>query len=92
MPHYYIYYRIQTNLIPAIETAIQLIQSEIQTQLGVTGRLLKKRDEPELWMEIYEKVPDASAFEAVLREAETKSGIASLLDPASKRHLECFLD
>lgn len=92
MRHYYIYYRIQPKFTAAIETAIQRMQLEIKAQLGITGRLLKKRDDPELWMEVYENVAENAAFEEVLHLLETETAIADLLDPGSKRHIECFQD
>jgi hypothetical protein len=92
MRHYYIYYRIQPEFAPAIESAIQRMQLEIKAQLGIAGRLLKKRDDPALWMEVYENVAENAAFEDVLRSAESATNIAGLLDPGSKRHIECFQD
>ena len=92
MLHYYIYYRVQPQLSAAIESASQRIQLEIKTQLGIDARLLKKRDDPNLWLEIYENVPENSAFEDVLRMAEIASGIVDLLDSNDIRHVECFQD
>lgn len=90
MLHYYIYFRIPAERADAIDSAIQRMQQTIQAQLGITGRLLKKRDEPNLWMEIYENLPEDSGFEAVLTLAEEQSGIAVLLGPEGQRHIECF--
>jgi hypothetical protein len=53
MRHYYIYYRIVPDQADTIAAAIQVIQQQLETSLGIRGRLLKKRDEPNLWMEIY---------------------------------------
>lgn len=90
MLHYYIYFRIPAERATDIANAIQRMQQIIQAQLGITGRLLKKRDEPNLWMEIYENLPEDSGFEAVLTLAEEQSGIAVLLGPEGQRHIECF--
>jgi hypothetical protein len=51
---------------------------------------MKKRNEPQLWMEIYENVPDEASFEWELAEAVAGSGIANLLQSGSGRHIECF--
>ena len=51
---------------------------------------MKKRNEPLLWMEIYENVPDEASFEWELAEAVSGSGIANMLQPGSGRHTECF--
>jgi hypothetical protein len=85
--NYYIYYRVQPEHSAAAEAAVKHIQSEIAARCGITGRVLKKRDETNLWMEIYEQV-ESAAFEDILAAAENKSGIAALLDGA--RHKECF--
>ena len=90
MLNYYIYYRIQPEHSAAAEAAVQQIQREIATRCGITGRLLKKRDAPNLWMEIYEQVSSA-AFENALALAENKAGIAALLGGDGTRHRECFI-
>lgn len=92
MRHYYIYYRIPVEQTAAIESALQRIQFEIMAQLGISGRLLKKRDDPNLWLEVYENVPENSAFEEVLQQAESQVGFSDLLAPGEIRQLECFQD
>ena len=57
---------------------------------GVAGRLMKKRDEPNLWMEVYENVTDEARFEWELAEAVDHLKIQELLLPGTPRHLECF--
>ena len=90
MDHYYIYFRIPAERAAAIETAIHHLQLAIKEQLGINGRLLKKRDEPNLWMEVYENLPEHSGFEDVLERLEAQIGIAELLGANEKRHIECF--
>lgn len=90
MLHYYIYYRVQPEHRAAVDTAVKQIQTDIAANCGVNGRLLKKRDEPNLWMEIYEYV-SSTAFEEVLALAENKAGIAALLGGDGLRHRECFI-
>lgn len=92
MRHYYIYYRIAPAQASATGAAVQFMQKQIAAQLKIHGRLLKKRDEPNLWMEIYEDISDSAEFEAALSAAENQSGIAGLLSPGDKRHIECFED
>lgn len=90
MLHYYIYFRMSVERTAEIANAVQHIQKTIQSRLGISGRLLKKRDEPNLWMEVYENLPEHTDFEAVLKLAEEHSGIVALLGPQGKRHIECF--
>lgn len=90
MHHYYIYFRIAPEHAAEIKAAVHQLQSVINAQLGITGRLLFKRDEPNTWMEVYENIAESSKFEAVLRLAEEQTGIAKLLGSGETRHLECF--
>jgi hypothetical protein len=52
--------------------------------------LMVKRGEPSLWMEIYEDVPDADAFERALATCVDELQLERLLAEGSRRHLECF--
>lgn len=92
MRHYFIYYRIAPEQISRIESALQRMQLEIEAQSGIMGRLLKKSDDPNLWMEVYENVPEDLAFEEILSRAAAQSGLANLLTVGEKRHVECFQD
>ena len=92
MRHYYIYYRIAPAQAAAIAAAVQGIQQQLESKLGICGRLLKKHDEPDLWMEIYEGVAESVEFEAALHAAEMQSGITGLLSTGETRHIECFED
>lgn len=92
MRHYYIYYRIAPAQAANITAAVQCMQQRLAIVCGIRGRLLKKRDEQNLWMEIYENIADSQEFEAALRAAEIQCGIAGLLSPGEIRHVECFED
>jgi hypothetical protein len=87
---YYIYYRVDPAKTDACAAAVQAVFSAVRKTAGVQGRVLKKRNEPLLWMEIYEHVTDEAAFEWALAEAVAASGMLNLLQPGSGRHTECF--
>lgn len=89
---YYIYYRIQPEKAPACEPAARAVLSSIRAATGVAGRLMKKRGEPNLWMEVYEGVTDDAKFEWELADAAGRLGIQAFLLPGSGRHIECFED
>jgi len=91
MFHYYIYYRVDPERLLEADAAVKQIQYELETHFSVAGRLLKKRDEPLLWMEIYEDVPSSAEFEAALKLAEDKAGIMRFVFGDGQRHLECFV-
>lgn len=87
---YYIYYRVDAVHAGACADAVQKLLTAVRERTGIRGRVLKKRNEPLLWMEIYEPVADEAKFEWELAEAVAASGITPLLQAGSARHVECF--
>jgi hypothetical protein len=87
---YYIYYRIDAAKTGACAVAIEYLFDAMHKKTGIRGRVMKKRNEPLLWMEIYENVTDDAGFEWELAEAVAGSGINKLLQPGGGRHTECF--
>jgi hypothetical protein len=85
---YYVYYRVTQP--QQAGAAVRDMQSQLLVRSGVRGRLLIKRDEPGLWMEVYEGVNDAPAFEAELDRLITTTKLERFLAPGSRRHSECF--
>jgi len=85
---YYVYYRVTRPQQAGL--AGRGMQSELLLRSGVRGRLLSKRDEPGLWMEVYEGVNDAAAFEAELDRLVAAFKLESFLESGSRRHTECF--
>jgi len=89
---YYIYYRLRSDCAQAARGRVAELRARLLTRCGVFGRLLTKRDEPDLWMEVYERVEDPTTFEAALAEETTRLELVQLLSPGSARKLECFVD
>lgn len=87
---YFVYYRVSRPQLAGV--AVRGMQSELLASSGVSGRLLTKRDEPGLWMEVYEGVRDASAFEAELDRLIAAMKLEGFLESGSRRHTECFED
>jgi hypothetical protein len=87
---YYIYYRVEAAHTAACGEAVEKLLDTVHKRTGTRGRVLKKRNEPLLWMEIYENVADEAKFEWELAEAVADTKIQSLLQPGSSRHTECF--
>jgi hypothetical protein len=67
------------------------MQAQLDARTGVAGRMLAKRDEPLLWMEIYEEVEDGPRFEEALAAAVTEHRLDAGLQPGSARRTECFV-
>ncbi len=87
---YYIYYRIDSTKAAACETRIGELFETIRDATGVSGRLMRKRGESNLWMEIYLNVIDDARFEWELAEAVGRLNVQEFLLPGTPRHLECF--
>jgi hypothetical protein len=87
---YYVYYRVRPEQAAACEPAVRALISSVRAATGTSGRLMKKRGEPNLWMEVYEGVMDDAKFEWELAEAAGRSGVQQYLLPGSGRHIECF--
>jgi hypothetical protein len=66
---YYIYYRVDAAKTGACAVAIEYLFDAMHKKTGIQGRVMKKRNEPLLWMEIYENVTDDTGFEWELAEA-----------------------
>jgi hypothetical protein len=88
---YYIYYRVDPAQTAVAEARVRELQTALDCRTGVAGRLLKKRDEPHLWMEVYEEVENAARFEETLAQLVEEKGLRSLLAPDAERRVECFV-
>jgi hypothetical protein len=87
---YYIYYRVAQPV--QARKLVRLVQSALKNETGIDGRLLRKRDDPSTWMEIYEGVGDAGKFEQCLAAVLQATDFAAALATGSVRHMECFED
>lgn len=85
---YYVYYRVIQPQQAGV--AVRGMQSELLARSGIPGRVLTKRNEPGLWMEVYEGVKDASVFEAELDRLIAATQLERFLAAGSRRRTECF--
>lgn len=91
MPYaYYVYYRVDPDKAEECEPKIRQLLDAMKNATGVAGRLLKKRGEPFLWMEVYENVDDEAKFEWELADAADRLKIQDCLQRNTGRHIECF--
>lgn len=88
MNHYYIYYRVSSRNETDAETAVRSMQARLACRSGISGQLLKKTDDPSLWMEIYEQVAHPDRFERLLKQAVDEFDLDMFLE--TPRKLECF--
>lgn len=89
---YYVYYRVAPEAAGELERRVRRMQAALAGETGIGGRLMKKRGEPLLWMEIYEGVSAAAPFEGALERLTASHGLAEGLRAGSQRMTECFVD
>ena len=73
---YFIYYRVAPEHAQNCEVRVLQLFGVVKQTTTVAGRLLKKRTEPLLWMEIYENVRDDAKFELELEQAAVQLQLA----------------
>ena len=87
---FYIYYRVPAQNAERARVAVRELQRELSGIAGISGRLLRRRDDETTWMEIYENVRDGARFEAELAKLVERQGLVALLVPGSSRKQEVF--
>jgi IMP cyclohydrolase len=80
---YYVYYRVDASRLPALRAQVERLFRVVQSATGVRGRWMRRRDEASTYMEVYEDVADAAAFEALLERETAGLGL--------QRHVERFV-
>jgi uncharacterized protein DUF4936 len=90
MLNFYIYYRVPAQNAERARAAVRELQRELSDIAGISGRLLRRRDDDTTWMEIYEDVQDGTRFEAELARLVERRELAALLVPGSSRKQEVF--
>lgn len=87
---YYVYYRVDGKRAVEAEQAVLQLLDAVKQATGVAGRLLRKRTEPTLWMEVYENVRDDAKFESGLAAAVARLKADTFLQAGATRRVECF--
>lgn len=87
----FVYYRVDGQQDVALRERVGAIQTDVFAATGVSGRLLRRRDDATTWMEIYEPISDVDQFEQVLQSALGRHGFDALLAPGDVRHAERFV-
>ena len=89
---YYIYYRVDPVAADAARMQVDTLFDRLEQLCGVRGRLLSKRGEPHLWMEVYEGVTNARAFESAVQAEAAALGLEAVLLAGNRRTVEAFED
>lgn len=91
MTNYYVYYRVDAARVDTLRPAVRALFDAIERATGVRGRWLRRRDDPTTYMEVYEGVRDAGAFEAILEGETERLGLPRFLAAGAARRLEVFM-
>jgi hypothetical protein len=78
--NYYVYYKVPSDRTAALRALVSDLFTKIERQTGVRGIWMRRRDDPATYMEIYEGVKDAKAFEALLEREGAKLGVPRKLE------------
>jgi len=70
--NYYVYYKVDAEELTAVRFSVEMLFRDIEAKFKIRGRWMRRRDDPSTYMEVYEGVTDAKAFEAFM-EKETRS-------------------
>ncbi len=73
--NYYVYYKIAPERVAELRPRIEALFSVVESELGVRGRWMRRRDDPATYMEVYEGVADERAFEALLEREGAQLGL-----------------
>lgn len=80
MTHYYVYYKVASTDLDRVRAAVKELFAAVEMQCGVRGRWMHRRDDASTYMEVYEDVKDAAAFEALLEREGAKLGVQRKLE------------
>lgn len=85
---FFVWYRVNPDNLDT-EIAVRSMMARLAYRSGVTGQLLKKRDEPGLWMEIYAAVEEPDRFEILLKQMVDEFDVEMFI--SGVRKTECFI-
>ena len=80
MNYYYVYYKVAPDGVERLRAQVERLFEALEEQCGVRGRWMRRRDDPATYMEVYDDVQDAAAFEAALAREGAKLGIERKLE------------
>ncbi|MEW6676943.1 MAG: DUF4936 family protein [Pseudomonadota bacterium] len=85
--HVYVWYRVERDDAATV-TAIRGMMARLACRTGIPGQLLRKAEEPGLWMEVYQGITDPDAFTRLMAEKVDEFDLAMFID--GNRRVEIF--
>jgi len=83
----FIWYRVVSDD-PETAALVRGMLARLACRTGVEVRLMKKSDEPEVWMEIHERIDDLPGYQRAMRQALDIYDLDLFID--GSRHIESF--
>ena len=87
---FYVYFKVAPGAEHRARELARALIADVRRETGIAGTLLRRRDDPSTWMEVYQDVTDGSSFEALLKRLAEASGFQQVLKEGSGRRLEIF--
>ena len=73
--NYYVYYKVDAARLPAVRISVNGLFLKVEKRFHLRGRWMRRRDDPSTYMEVYEGVQDAAAFEAFMERETAAMGL-----------------
>ena len=73
--NYYVYYKVAPGRLKEVGSAVKSLFATVESQTGVRGRWMRRRDDPTTYMEVFEGVKDEAVFEALLDREGARFGL-----------------
>jgi hypothetical protein len=73
--NYYVYYQVAPERLKEVGSAVKRLFAAVESQTGVRGRWMRRRDDPTTYMEVFEGVKEEAAFEALLDREGARLGL-----------------
>ena len=73
--NYYVYYKLEPARAAEVRRAVERLFESAEQRFGVRGRWMRRRDDPSTYMEVYEGIADAAAFDVFLEREAAIPGV-----------------
>lgn len=86
----YVYYKVRPGAETLARELALAMLAAVERELGIAGRLLRRRDDPATWMEVYEGAADDGRIEACLASGAERLEFTQVLQAGTARRMEMF--
>ncbi len=88
---FYIYYKVPEEDWSSLYEKLSSIQESIAKKTGASVKLIRKLNEPFVWMEVYENVADHQSFSILLDEELAAANLSHFFE-FNPRNVEIFFN